>query len=981
MHTRVRSRSCLMEAAAVAAPGASCGFGVWQLASLDGLPLAAAGYAAPEVARGKRFRPKADVWAFGLLVCELVGLRLPWAPHRLWTRADGDEAAVTTNANSGRATAANMLHRVARCIAFSAACCRSESNAVGHAKLQGKRARRAHLQALDAAAAGEHADVEGAAAAFAVTMLAAKDAPVLGPALRDLVLRCLAVDPARRPTAAGLLAHPFYVGDDNGDVGGGGSSGGDPATHTARWVRSPRVLRVESGGTSSGGNRGGRDGLCAVAPGASAGHQAHDALLCDAAATPVADALPTGAGGNGDAAGGNAASGPAASLQLLPCAIASVSPAATRPRTMSLYLPPTRKGWSGGGNDTTPATASAPTKLRCAARSGPGVRTVLLRVAPANGVAAGARIRARVAALGRVRVLARRVPPPDPPPRRRRAWRRGDLGGGAARRPIADGAAAAHAELAALARRAFTVPVPVLRGELWAALLGCPGRAAAARAYARACDARDPSPLPATAEEGALGADAEAKHARWAARARAADAEVARQLEQDVPRCHAYHPLLGGPEGAPARAALGRILAAWVRANRRRAAREAARAARHPCPQRLGYWQGLDSVAAPLLLAQGGDEPRAFACLRALVDGGRGGLHRLHAEDNTRTLGALFRALGVLLAFHDPRLAARLAKLGIAPPLFAMPWLLTLYAHVLPLEPDGLLLWDAFLGAEGAGACVLPLFFGVGLLVALRNRLFALDASDALAFLTRLPVATRPLVARALALARRALRLTPAGVVAGARAVCHSRAPEPVPTPGADGAGGARGDDGARDAGGSRGGGRRRATEVAGTEAVAAVEAAAVRAEAAAAAEDADDDAAGRVVPYATLPSSSLLRPRIFEHSLVVDVGPKDAFRQSQIDGALHEPLDVRGFRPAPPAAARVHSGSNYACAPAWAAAARRVCRARVAAGKLYVAVIDRSTGAPLGRAFASALVDLGLPFVCVLPDPSSPDNPKFSPR
>ena len=51
--------------------------------------------------------------------------------------------------------------------------------------------------------------------------------------------------------------------------------------------------------------------------------------------------------------------------------------------------------------------------------------------------------------------------------------------------------------------------------------------------------------------------------------------------------------------------------------------------------------------------------------------------------------------------------------------------------------------------------------------------------------------------------------------------------------------------------------------------------------------------------------------------------------------------------------------------------------RRRGALGKLYVAVFDRGAGAPLGRAFASALVDLGLPFVAavVLPAPGSRED------
>jgi TBC domain-containing protein kinase-like protein len=43
----------------------------------------------------------------------------------------------------------------------------------------------------------------------------------------------------------------------------------------------------------------------------------------------------------------------------------------------------------------------------------------------------------------------------------------------------------------------------------------------------------------------------------------------------------------------------------------------------------------------------------------------------------------LFRQL---LAYHDPPLASHLLAIGFAPDLYAIPWFLTLFTHILPLD-------------------------------------------------------------------------------------------------------------------------------------------------------------------------------------------------------------------------------------------------------------------------------------------------------
>ena len=72
--------------------------------------------------------------------------------------------------------------------------------------------------------------------------------------------------------------------------------------------------------------------------------------------------------------------------------------------------------------------------------------------------------------------------------------------------------------------------------------------------------------------------------------------EIDHQLDIDIPRCHQYHPLLAA---ADVHIAFRRVLKAWVAAS-----------------PALRYWQGLDSLAAPLLALLWPDEALTFATLQ-----------------------------------------------------------------------------------------------------------------------------------------------------------------------------------------------------------------------------------------------------------------------------------------------------------------------------------------------------------------------------
>ncbi|KAJ1977139.1 hypothetical protein H4R33_006279 [Dimargaris cristalligena] len=161
-----------------------------------------------------------------------------------------------------------------------------------------------------------------------------------------------------------------------------------------------------------------------------------------------------------------------------------------------------------------------------------------------------------------------------------------------------------------------------------------------------------------------------------------------KQIDVDIPRCHQYHNLLGSSEG---HVKMRRVLKAWLRA--------------HP---HLVYWQGLDSVTAPFLTLHFNDEYQAFACLARFI---QKYIPRLFTPNNTQVMIGYFAVFQHLLTFHDPELSVHLTKTDFTPQLYAMPWFLTMFTHVFPLDKT-YLIWDKFLVAPRS----FPHFFGLAIL-------------------------------------------------------------------------------------------------------------------------------------------------------------------------------------------------------------------------------------------------------------------------
>ncbi|KAK4296947.1 hypothetical protein Pmani_030595 [Petrolisthes manimaculis] len=184
-----------------------------------------------------------------------------------------------------------------------------------------------------------------------------------------------------------------------------------------------------------------------------------------------------------------------------------------------------------------------------------------------------------------------------------------------------------------------------------------------------------------------------------------------RQIEVDIPRCHQYDELLSSPQG---HAKFTRVLKAWV--------------VSHP---HLVYWQGLDSLCAPFLYLNFNNEALAYACLSRFIDKY---LHKFFLRDNSAVIQEYLAKFSHMIAFHDPRLANHLHSIGFIPELYAIPWFLTMYTHVFPLQKI-FLLWDTLLLGEAS----LPLCVAVALLRQLADRLLQFGFNECILLFSDMP--------------------------------------------------------------------------------------------------------------------------------------------------------------------------------------------------------------------------------------------------
>ncbi|XP_026688353.1 LOW QUALITY PROTEIN: TBC domain-containing protein kinase-like protein [Diaphorina citri] len=178
-----------------------------------------------------------------------------------------------------------------------------------------------------------------------------------------------------------------------------------------------------------------------------------------------------------------------------------------------------------------------------------------------------------------------------------------------------------------------------------------------------------------------------------------------------IPRCHQYNDLLSSKDG---HTKLKRVLKAWVTS--------------HP---QFVYWQGLDSLCLPLSFLNFNDEATAYACFSTFIPKY---LHNFFLRDNSAVVREYLSKFSHLIAFHDAELANHMSEINFIPELFAIPWFLTMFSHVLPLHKI-FHLWDKLL----LGDASFPLFIGVSILKQLRETLLSSGFNECILLFSDLP--------------------------------------------------------------------------------------------------------------------------------------------------------------------------------------------------------------------------------------------------
>lgn len=242
------------------------------------------------------------------------------------------------------------------------------------------------------------------------------------------------------------------------------------------------------------------------------------------------------------------------------------------------------------------------------------------------------------------------------------------------------------------------------------------------------------------------------------------DEKTRKQIDVDLPRCHQENAILASTEG---QTCLRFVLEAWLETHL----------------QSSDYCQGLDSLAAPFVTlffhrccvntdlsetardqvvdpadacdpqadeAAGlecSQNKRGAPCMRLAVQPaycclvaftGRF-LDQIFASGSTSMLRAQLAEFSELLSAELPQLASHFRDEGVTVELFAIPWLLTLFAHVLPL-PNVLQLWDVLLThGDDPRAESLPLYVAISVLRQSEAHLVTLDFNGMLLHLSRLP--------------------------------------------------------------------------------------------------------------------------------------------------------------------------------------------------------------------------------------------------
>ena len=189
------------------------------------------------------------------------------------------------------------------------------------------------------------------------------------------------------------------------------------------------------------------------------------------------------------------------------------------------------------------------------------------------------------------------------------------------------------------------------------------------------------------------------------------ESPIDKQIEVDIPRCHQYNEFLASSEG---HVKLKRLLKAFLSSK-----------------SELVYWQGLDSLASTFLVVNFHCEAIAFASMLCFIDKY---VHNFFLKDNSPVMQEYLAVFSQLIAFHAPQLYNHLFEIGFQPELYAIPWFLTVFTHVFPLEKifD---IWNKLLVNNSS----FPLFIGLGILWQLKANLLTFGFNECILLFSDLP--------------------------------------------------------------------------------------------------------------------------------------------------------------------------------------------------------------------------------------------------
>ena len=109
----------------------------------------------------------------------------------------------------------------------------------------------------------------------------------------------------------------------------------------------------------------------------------------------------------------------------------------------------------------------------------------------------------------------------------------------------------------------------------------------------------------------------------------------------------------------------------------------------------------------------------------------------LFERDNAKVIQEYLAVFQQLITFHDPELANHLSDMegqAFVPDLYAIPWFLTMFAHVFPINKM-IYLWDTLLLQDSS----FPLFVGVAIMTRLKRQLMSFTFNDCILSFSDMP--------------------------------------------------------------------------------------------------------------------------------------------------------------------------------------------------------------------------------------------------